>query len=104
MMYAAIIRRRPGVTREDIMRGVMPEYRRGPRHRVAGYTEVPGGTFTPSLVTIDGGTASALFGDYVTACGLTLPRSLASSTEEEWLSSPSRCGDCFPIQTSKEVS
>jgi hypothetical protein len=69
---------------------------RGPSHRVAGHTEVPGGTFEPSGVTIGSSVASSLFGDYVTACGLTLPRhGVIASTERAWLGTNSSCGDCF---------
>jgi len=55
----------------------------GPAHLVAGYTERFG---------------SPLFGDIVTACGLTLPNGeVRASTEVHWIASPSKCGDCFRL-------
>jgi hypothetical protein len=54
----------------------------GPLHHVAGYTETRHGP-------------PALFGDFVTACGLTLPRQGAYFSTESIRSSPSSCGDCF---------
>ena len=59
----------------------------GPIHRIAGYTERWGST---------------VFGDYVTACGLTLPRTVTHATSGDplWLSPTTgvRCGDCFSME------
>ena len=55
----------------------------GPVHRVAGYTDHPGG--------------AQAFGNVVTACGVTLPwGSSIRSTERLWISPTTglECGEC----------
>ena len=85
-MYAVIVRTIGRHSTPSVDGGLSSEGRDlvGPLHRVAGryvWSSLP-----------------SLFGDYATACGLTLPLYRThSSTEPDWLRSPSKCGDCFPL-------